>query len=106
MGTNDAQTVFVYHLCLAAANKEGHVFSSFRQTAAEISPDGARADYQCSHRRIMWDLCFTPQFRQASIMKFRVACCNRTKLVVYCICANESQLDVMPKRCDLLNEVE
>ncbi len=39
-------------------------------------------------------------------MKFRLACCNRTKVVVYCICANESQLAVMPKRCDLLNEVE
>ena len=36
MGTHDAQAVFVYHLCLAAADKEGHVFSSFGQTAAEI----------------------------------------------------------------------
>ena len=62
MGTYDAQTVFVYHLCLAAADKEGYLSSSFGQTAAEIATDGACADYQDSHRRIMWDSCFLLQF--------------------------------------------
>jgi hypothetical protein len=62
MGTYDAQALFVYHLCLVAADKEGHVFSSFGQTAAEIATDGARANYQDSHRRIMSDSGFLPQF--------------------------------------------
>ena len=61
--TYDAQTVLTYRLCLAAADKEGDISSSISQTAAEIATDGASADYQYAHRRIMWDSCFPPQLR-------------------------------------------
>jgi hypothetical protein len=47
--------VFAYRFGLPGAYKEGHIPSSLSQTAAEIATDGAGADYQDSHRRIMWD---------------------------------------------------
>jgi hypothetical protein len=72
MGTYDAQTLFADHLCLAAADEEGHIPSSFGQTAAEITTDGTRTDYQDSHRRIIWDSRFPPQFGQAGIDEISV----------------------------------
>ena len=113
VGTYDAQTMFVYRLCLAGAYEESGIFSSLSETAAEIAHDD-QPDYQDAHRRTMWDSSFgrncvgmwgigswdeLPSQRVAhqaktrlewathgdpSRMNFLVRCCNRTNLVVYC----------------------
>ena len=61
VGTYNAQTMFAYELCLASAYKEGYIPSRLSQAATKVAADGSRADYQDSHRRIMWDSCFRLQ---------------------------------------------
>ena len=47
--------------CLPGAYEEGHIPSGLSQAAAKVATDRASADYQDSHRRIMWDSCFRLQ---------------------------------------------
>jgi hypothetical protein len=53
--------MFAYELRLAGAYEEGYIPSSLSQAAAKVATDSASADYQDSHRRIMWDSCFPLQ---------------------------------------------
>jgi hypothetical protein len=61
MWTYNTQTMFAYDVCLAGVYEEGHIPSGLNQAAAKVATDRAGADYQDSHRRIMWDSCFPLQ---------------------------------------------
>jgi len=63
MGAYNAQTMLAYDLRLPGAYEEGYIPSGRSQAAAKVATDGASADYQDSHRRIMWDSWFRRQSR-------------------------------------------
>jgi hypothetical protein len=46
--------MFANDLCLASAHEEGYISPGLSQAAAKVATDGASADYQYPHRRIMW----------------------------------------------------